>query len=54
VKLPRLADSGADGFDGAGVNLSQQMLELGEDLLNRVQVSGKYFGRKNSLAPPSE
>jgi hypothetical protein len=29
---------------------AQQALELGEDLLDGVQV-GEYFGRKNNLAP---
>ena len=41
-------DSVPDGLDGGG--FAQQALELGEDLLDGVQV-GEYFGRKNSLAP---
>ena len=32
------ANRGADGFDGARGDLAQEVLDLGEDLLDRVQV----------------
>src|SRR5215207_3088903 len=35
---------------GSGCGVVQAVLELGEELLDRVQV-GRVFGRKNSLAP---
>jgi hypothetical protein len=44
------ADRGADGFDGAGGGLAQEVLDLGEDLLDRVQVR-RVFRQKKSLAP---
>ena len=38
----------ADGFDGEGGSLAQQVLELGEDLFDRVQVRG-VFGQEEKL-----
>jgi hypothetical protein len=43
-------DSVPDGLDSSRGGFAQQALELGEDLLDGVQV-GEYFGRKNNLAP---
>jgi hypothetical protein len=51
--LEQVADRRRDGFDRACAGFAQQVLKVGEDLFDRVQVgrSGEYFGRKNSLAP---
>jgi len=43
-----LSDCGADGLDGSGCSLTQQMLELGEDLLNQVQI-GRIFRQEDQL-----
>ena len=49
VKASRsLADCGADGFDGSRGGFAQQVLELGEDLLDRVQV-GRVFRQEEEL-----
>src|SRR5438067_530877 len=42
------ADCGADGFDGARGGLAQKMLDLGEDLLDRVQIR-RVFGQEEEL-----
>jgi hypothetical protein len=44
------ADCDADGFGRARGGLALQVLELGEDLFDQVQVR-PYFGKKKSLAP---
>src|SRR6202051_2606195 len=51
------ADRGANGFDGARGGLAQEVLDLGEDLLDRVQVRRVFrqeeelgAGRANELA----
>jgi len=36
--VEELTDGGADRIDGSGGSLSEQMLELGKDLFDRVQV----------------
>ena len=43
-----LADGGADGFDGSRGGFAQQVLELGEDLLDGVQV-GRVFRQEEQL-----
>jgi hypothetical protein len=43
-----LPDRDADVVNGAGGNLTQQMLELGKDLLDGVQV-GRIFRQKDQL-----
>jgi hypothetical protein len=43
-------DGVADGVGGAGRGFAQEVLELGEELLDGVQVGG-VLGRKKSLAP---
>ena len=45
-----MADRRAHGFDCSRGGLSQQMLELGEDLLDGVQVGG-VFRQKEELGP---
>ena len=45
-----VADGGADSLGGSLGGSAQQVLELGEEPLDGVQV-GEYFGRKKSLAP---
>src|SRR2546430_3091019 len=40
--------SGADGFDGAGGGLAQEVLDLGEGLLDRVQVR-RVFRQEEEL-----
>src|SRR5437588_7733499 len=42
------ADRGADGFDGARGGRAQEVLDLGEDLLDRVQV-WRVFGQEEEL-----
>src|SRR5258708_9982251 len=42
------ADRGADGFDGARGDLAQEVLDLGEDLLDRVQVR-RVFRQEEEL-----
>jgi hypothetical protein len=41
VGVEELADSRDEGFDGSRSGLAQEMLELGEDLLDRVAVCDK-------------
>ena len=43
-----LAYCGADGFEGARGSLAQQVLELGEDLFDRVEV-WRVFGQEEKL-----
>src|SRR6516165_12736569 len=43
-----LADCGTNGFEGSRGRLSQELLELGEDLLDWVQVR-RIFGQKQEL-----
>ena len=38
----RLADGGADVVVGARLGLAQEVFELGEDLLDRVEVGGVF------------
>jgi hypothetical protein len=45
---PKLTDCCADGFEGAGGGFAQEMLELGEDLFNGVQV-GRVFRQEEQL-----
>ena len=45
-----VADGVADGVPGSGGGLAEPVLELGKELLDRVQV-GRVFGRKKSRAP---
>ena len=45
---PRIWPIGADGFDGARGSLAQQVLELGEDLFDRVEV-WRVFGQEEKL-----
>jgi hypothetical protein len=47
----QFADSGADGFHGSGGSFAQEVLELCEDLLDRIEV-GRVF-RQNELLPVS-
>jgi hypothetical protein len=42
------ADRGADGFDGARGGFAQEVLDLGEDLLDRVQVR-RVFRQEEEL-----
>ena len=42
-----MADCGADRVDGSRSSFAEQVLELGKDLFDRVQV--EYFGRKKSF-----
>jgi hypothetical protein len=44
------ADRRHEGFERARGGVAEKVLELGEDLLDGVQVGG-VLGRKNSLAP---
>jgi hypothetical protein len=44
------ADSRANGFDRSGGGFSQQVLELGEDLLDGVEV-GRIFWKEEELGP---
>jgi hypothetical protein len=44
-----VADGDTNGINVANCGVAQQVLELFEDLFDRVQVR-EYFGRKNSLA----
>ena len=37
------ADAGADGIEGAFCGLAQQVFELGEDLLDRIEVWGVFW-----------
>src|SRR5262245_44727144 len=46
----KLADGCADGFDCSCGRFAQQMLKLGKDLFDGVQV-GRVFCRKNNFAP---
>jgi hypothetical protein len=41
-RVKNFADDGANGFDGSRGGLSQEVLELGEDLFDRVQVGGVF------------
>src|SRR5579863_665830 len=50
VGSEQLADGGDDGFDGARGGVAQQVLELGEDLFDRVEV-GRVFGKEEQLGP---
>jgi hypothetical protein len=49
-ELENVADGEANSFDRSGSSFSQEVLEFGEYLLDRVEV-GEYLGRKKSLAP---
>jgi len=42
------SDGGADLVASAGCGVAQQVLELGEDLLDRAQV-GRIFGQQEEL-----
>jgi hypothetical protein len=44
----RLTDCGPDRLDGSRGGFAQQVLELGEDLLDRVQI-GRIFRQKEEL-----
>src|SRR6185312_6895111 len=44
----RLPDCGPDGLDGSCGGFAQEVLELGEDLLDRVQI-GRIFRQKEEL-----
>src|ERR1700687_1262407 len=44
----QLADGRANGFNGACGGLAQQVLELGEDLLDRVEV-GRVFRQEDQF-----
>ena len=46
--LEDFADCGADCFDGSSSGLAQQVLELGEDLFDRVQV-GRVLRQEKEL-----
>jgi hypothetical protein len=46
--VEQLADGGANGIEVSGRGVAQQMLELGEDLLDRVEV-GRVFGQEEQL-----
>jgi hypothetical protein len=48
VGAEQFADCGGQGFDGSGGGFAQEMLELGEDLLDWVQV-GRIFGQEEEL-----
>jgi hypothetical protein len=50
VGAEQLADGGEDGLEGSRRRFAQEMLELGEDLLDRVQI-GRVFGEKDQLRP---
>ena len=50
VGVEELADGRDDSFEGSSRRLTQEMLELGEDLPDRLR-SGEYLGRKDSFAP---
>ena len=49
-RFERLGDGGVERLRIARSNLAQQVLELGEDLLDRSG-SGEYLGRNRRLAP---
>ena len=44
------ADRSKDSFDRARCGVAQQVLELGEDLFDRVQI-GRVFGEEEQLCP---
>ena len=46
--IEQLADCGPDGLDGSRGGFAQQVLELGEDLLDGVQV-GRVFRQEEQL-----
>jgi len=48
VGSEELADGGDDGFDGSGSGFAEQVLKLGEDLFDRVQV-GRVLGQKEEF-----
>src|SRR2546430_14421807 len=47
-ELENFADGEANSFDRSGGKFSQEVLELGEDLLDGVQV-GRVFGQEEEL-----
>ena len=48
VGSEQLGDGGDDGFDGACRHFAQQMLQLGEDLFDRVRI-GRVFGKEEQF-----
>ena len=50
VGVEQLADGGDDRFESSRHRLAQEMLELGEDLLDRVEI-GRVFWEKEQLRP---
>lgn len=46
--IEEFADRVADGLDSSGADLAQEMLELGEDLFDWVQVGG-VFGQEDQM-----
>jgi hypothetical protein len=48
VGAEKFANGGDEGFDGSGRGFAQEMLELGEHLLDRVQI-GRVFGQEEEL-----
>jgi hypothetical protein len=50
VSVEQLADGGGDGVEGSRRSLAQKLLELGEDLFDRVQIGG-VFREKEQLRP---
>jgi hypothetical protein len=48
VGVEQLADGGDDSLEGLRRRFAQQMLELAEDLLDRIQIR-RVFGEKEQL-----
>ena len=48
VGFEQLADGGDEGFEGARGGFAQQVLQLGEDLFDRVQI-GRVFGQEEQF-----
>jgi hypothetical protein len=49
----QLSDCVPDGFDGSRGGFAQHVLELGEDLLDRVQVGGNISAERTAWRPVS-
>jgi hypothetical protein len=48
--LDNLPDGGTDGFDSSAGGFSQEVLELGEELFDRIQIGG-VFRQEEELGP---
>jgi len=50
VGVEQPADGRDDGVKGSRRRFAQEMLELGEDLFDRIEI-GRVFGEKEQLCP---